>query len=255
MAVDRFEGKGGRFVRGRARLIGANEVEVDGESFTARRALVLATGQRAWIPPRFQAVPHWTNRQAIAAKELPSSLLVIGGGAVGLEIGQAMSRFGVQVTVVEPGPRLLGTEEPEASALLAEILGREGVEVLTDVEVDWVEPAGAHGATVHLAGGRSVTGARTLVAAGRRSDLSALGVAVLGLDDTAPAIPVDGLLRVAPGVWAVGDVTGKGAFTHVATYQARICVADILGRRRRRGRLPRRAAGSPSPIPKSVRSG
>ena len=133
VAVERFEGKGGRFIRGRARLIGANEVEVGGETFTARRALVLATGQKAWIPPPFQGVPHWTNRQAIAAKELPASLLVIGGGAVGLEIGQAMSRFGVQVTVVEPGPRLLGPEEPETSALIAEILGREGIEVLTDV--------------------------------------------------------------------------------------------------------------------------
>jgi pyruvate/2-oxoglutarate dehydrogenase complex dihydrolipoamide dehydrogenase (E3) component len=229
VAVDRFEGKGGRFIRGRARLVRANEVEVGGETITARRALVVATGQRPWIPPIFEAVPHWTNRQAIAAAEAPSSLLVVGGGAVGLEIGQAMSRFGSRVTVVEPGPRLLDAEEPETSALIAQILEREGIEVLTDAQVDSVEPAGDHGATVHLVGGAARTGSRVLVATGRRSDLRALGVAVLDLDETAPAIPVDGRLRAGPGVWAVGDVTGKGAFTHVALYQARICAADILG--------------------------
>ena len=155
--------------------------------------------------------------------------MVIGGGAVGLEIGQSMSRFGVQVTVVEPGPRLLGSEEPDVSKLIAKILAREGIEVLTDAEVESAEPAGDHGAALHLACGRTVTADRMLVAAGRRSDLSALGVAALGLDEAAPAIPVDEHLRAAPGVWAVGDVTGKGTFTHVAIYQARICVADILG--------------------------
>ena len=230
VAVERFEGKGGRFVRGRARVVGPMGVEVGGETFTARRALVLATGQKAWVPPRFEGVPHWTNRQAIAAEEVPASLLVVGGGSIGLEIGQAMSRFGAHVAILELGPRLLGPEEPEASALIAEILGREGIEVFTGVQVDSVEPAGAHGATVHLDGGRAVTGARMLVATGRRSDLGALGTAALGLDEGAPAIPVDGRMRAAPGVWAVGDVTGKGAFTHVAMYQARICAADILGR-------------------------
>ncbi len=204
-------------------------MEVGGETFTARRALVLATGQRPSVPPLFEGVPHWTNRQAIATTEVPASLLVIGGGAVGLEIGQAMSRFGAQVTVVEQGPRLLGSEEPEASSLIAEILRREGIEVLTDVQIDSVGSAGDHGATVHLSGGRAVSAARMLVATGRHSDLASLGVAALGLDETAAAIPVDGRLRVAPGVWAVGDVTGKGAFTHVAVYQARICAADILG--------------------------
>jgi pyruvate/2-oxoglutarate dehydrogenase complex dihydrolipoamide dehydrogenase (E3) component len=230
VAVERFEGKGGRFVRGRARLVSSNEVEVGGETIRARRALVLATGQRPWIPPLFEGVPHWTNRQAVVTDELPRSLLVAGGGAVGLEIGQAMSRFGVRVTVVELGPRLLASEEPEASALMAKILEREGVEVLTGVQIDSVEPAGDHGVTLRLAGGGGgVTRSRALVATGRRSDLGALGVGVLGLDETAPAIAVDEHLRVAPGVWAVGDTTGKGAFTHVALYQARICAADILG--------------------------
>ncbi len=229
VAVQRFEGKGGRLVRGRARVTGPASVQVGGESFSARRALVLAAGARAWVPPMFDAVPHWTNREAIAAEELPSSLLIVGGGAIGLEIGQAMARFGTKVTVVEMSDRLVAPEEPEASELVTEIVRREGMEVHTGVSIDRVEPFGEGGATVHLAGGPALSGERMLVATGRRSDLAGLGVGALGLDEGARGIPVDGRMRVQPGVWAVGDITGKGAFTHVAFYQARLCVADILG--------------------------
>ena len=84
-AVDRFVGKGGHFIRGRARVTGLHSVDVNGETITAGTALVLATGAKAWIPPMFDAVPHWTNREAIAAEELPDSLLIVGGGAIGLE--------------------------------------------------------------------------------------------------------------------------------------------------------------------------
>jgi pyruvate/2-oxoglutarate dehydrogenase complex dihydrolipoamide dehydrogenase (E3) component len=230
VAVERFEGKGGHFVRGRARLTGPSSVEVDGQSFSARRALVLAAGQKAWAPPMFERVPHWTNRGAVAAEVLPASLLVIGGGAIGLEIGQALSRFGTRVTVVELGERLVEPEEPEASELIADVLRREGTEVHTGARIERVERSGATGASVHLAGGGVLSGERMLVATGRRSDLASLGVGALGLDESARAIPVDGRLRAAPGVWAVGDITGKGAYTHVAMYQARLCVADILGR-------------------------
>ncbi len=230
VAVDRFEDKGGHFIRGRARVGGRSWVEVDGRTVTARRALVLSTGQRAFIPPMFANVPHWTNRDAVAAETVPASLLVIGGGSVGLEIGQVMSRFGSRVTIVESAPRLAGPEEPEASDLITEIVRREGVEVHTDVTIERAEPSGENGATVHLADGTALHGERMLVATGRRSDLAGLGVGALGLDEEAGSIPVDGRMRVAPGVWAVGDVTGKGAFTHVAVFQARLCVADILGR-------------------------
>jgi pyruvate/2-oxoglutarate dehydrogenase complex dihydrolipoamide dehydrogenase (E3) component len=229
VAVDRLREKGCRVVRGRARVAGPGLVEVGGETVTARRGLVLATGQRAWVPPLFEGVPHWINRDAIAAERVPTSLLVVGGGAIGLELGQVMARFGAAVTIVESGARLALAEEPEASELVAEVLRREGVAVHTGVEIERVEPWGDTGATVHLADGRSLSGERTLVATGRRSDLRSLGVGALGLDEEARSIPVDGRMRVAPGVWAVGDVTGKGAFTHVAVYQARLCVADILG--------------------------
>lgn len=232
VAVDRLHDKGGRFIRGRARLTGPMSVEVGGETVTARHALVLSTGQQPDIPPLFDAVPHWTNRGAMAAEAVPASLVVAGGGSVGLEVGQVMARFGAQVTIVEPGPRLAGAEEPEVSELIADVLRREGVDVRTGAAIERVEPWGETGATVHLADGTTVDGERLLVATGRRSDLASLGVGVLGLDEEAASIPVDGRMRVAPGVWAVGDVTGKGGYTHVASFQARLCVADILGRAR-----------------------
>jgi pyruvate/2-oxoglutarate dehydrogenase complex dihydrolipoamide dehydrogenase (E3) component len=207
-------------------------VEVDATTITARRALVIATGQRAFVPPMFEAVPHWTNREAIAAESVPASLLVIGGGSIGLELGQVFARFGTAVTIIEMGPRLAGPEEPEASELITEILRREGVQVYTDATIERVAADGATGARVELADGTTLRGERMLVATGRRSDLRAVGVGALGLDENGHGIPVDGRMRVMPGVWAVGDVTGKGAFTHVAVYQARLCVADILGRPR-----------------------
>lgn len=230
VAIERLEGKGGRVVRGRARLVGPSSVEVGGETISARRALVIATGQRAWVPPIFADVPHWTNREAIAAEVVPASLLVIGGGAIGLEIGQAMARFGATVTIVEAAERLVAPEEPETSELIAGILGREGIDVYTGTAISRVARWGESGAEVHLDDGTVLRGERMLVATGRRSDLAGLGVGALSLDEQARSIPVDGRMRVAAGVWAVGDVTGKGAFTHVAVYQARLCVADILGR-------------------------
>jgi pyruvate/2-oxoglutarate dehydrogenase complex dihydrolipoamide dehydrogenase (E3) component len=229
VAVGRFVDKGGRFIRGRARVTGPSTVDVDGEEITAEKALVLATGAHAWVPPMFADIPHWTNREAIATERVPESLLVIGGGAVGLEIGQVMARFGTKVTIVEMGDRIAGPEEPEVSAMITGILRQEGLEVRTGVEIVSATSSGATGCTIRLGDGSSLSAERVLVATGRRSDLTGLGAAALGLDDTAHALPVDTRMRIMSGVWAVGDITGKGAFTHLAVYQARICVADILG--------------------------
>jgi pyruvate/2-oxoglutarate dehydrogenase complex dihydrolipoamide dehydrogenase (E3) component len=230
-AVERFEGKGGRFLRGAGRLAGPGRVEVGDTVVEAGRAVVLATGTDASIPPveGLRDVPYWTNRDAIEAAALPSSIVVLGGGAIGLELGQVFRRFGVEVTVVEALDRLLAGEEPEAGALLTEILEREGVSVRTSAKVASVRADGATIA-VEIEGGSRVEGERLLVATGRKADVAALGVDSIGLDPSARWLPVDDHLRVAPGVWAVGDITGKGAFTHVAMYQAAIVVDDILGR-------------------------
>lgn len=230
VAVERFERTGGRFARGRGRLEGPGQVSVDGKLFEARHAVVIATGTRPLIPPipGLDAVDYWTNREAVETKDLPSSLLVLGGGSVGLELAQVFARFGVDVTVVEALDRLLPGEEPDVGNLLATVLARDGIEIHTDVSAR----ALSHDRdliTVELDDGTTVSAERLLVATGRRADLGALGVASVGLDDHANTIPVDGHLRAGERIWAIGDVTGVGAFTHIAVYQAAIAAGDILG--------------------------
>ncbi|HVA73781.1 MAG TPA: NAD(P)/FAD-dependent oxidoreductase [Acidimicrobiales bacterium] len=230
VAVERFESKGGRFVRGKARLTGRTTVEVDGTQFAASRALVIATGTGPSIPPieGLAGLPYWTNREAVETTEVPASLTVIGAGAVGAEFAQVFARFGSQVTVVEVAEQLLPLEEPEAGQLLAEVFTREGIKVVTGVRIDAVGHD-ASSFSVRLGDGTALASERLLVATGRSVDLQGLGVDTAGLDASARFVAVDANLRAAEGVWAVGDITGRGAFTHVATYQARIAAADILG--------------------------
>jgi len=230
-AVERFVGRGGRFVRGAARLDGPGRVLVGDRVFEAARAVVVATGAQAWIPPiaGLADTPYWTNRDVVETEHLPSSVAIIGGGAIGVELAQVFRRFGVSVTVLDVAPALVGPEEPEAGALLARVFASEGIELRLGAEIESVRHA--DGRFEITAAGDAVVAERLLVAAGRRVDLAALGVSSIDVDETAAALPVDGHLRVigADGVWAVGDVTGKGAFTHVSMYQADIVVKDLLG--------------------------
>lgn len=230
VAVERFEGKGGRFVRGRGRVVGPGAVAVGEHQVRARRGVVIATGTSPAIPPLpgLDQVPYWTNREAIEVEELPSSLVVLGGGAVGVELAQVFARFGVDVTVVEALDRLVPADEPEVGPVLAEVLAGEGVDVRVGVKATEVHRDGARVA-VELENGTAVAAAQLLVAIGRRADLSTIGVGSVGVDESQRWLPVDDHLRVTDSVWGVGDVTGKGAFTHVALYQAPIAVADILG--------------------------
>ena len=232
VAVERFEGKGGRFVRGWGRLEGARTVAVGERVFEADRAVVVNIGTRASIPPvaGLADTPYWTNREAIEAEQVPASLAVLGGGAIGVELAQVFRRFGSDVTVLEVSPSLVGPEEPESADLLTEVFGAEGIVVRTGVEIESVHHDG-HRFAVALAEGEPVVTDRLLVAAGRRADLAQLNVASVGLDPSARVLPVDDHLRVegVEGLWAVGDATGKGAFTHVSMYQADIVVNAILG--------------------------
>lgn len=239
VAVERFEGKGGRFVRGEGWIVAPGRVAVgegDGDRlFAARRAVVVATGTRASIPPipGLDEVEHWTNREAVAAPELPPSLLVLGGGAIGAELAQVFARFGVEVTVVEALDRLVANEEPEAGELLAEVFEREGIAAHVGVKAVEVRAGDdGDGVVVRLEDGTELAAAKILVATGRRTDLAAVGLGAVGVDEDGRFAPVDDRMRVegAAGVWAVGDVTGKGAFTHMAIYQAEVAAADILGR-------------------------
>jgi pyruvate/2-oxoglutarate dehydrogenase complex dihydrolipoamide dehydrogenase (E3) component len=232
VAVDRFTGKGGRFVRGRAQVVDTRTVEIPEYGVVeAGRGLVLATGTHAAVPPvdGLLGTPYWTNRDAVSARDVPASLVVLGGGAVGVELGQAFARFGSEVTIVEAADRLVPNEEPEASGLLARVLEGEGLQVRVGSRAVKVDHDGTE-FDIHLDGADGpVRAERLLVATGRRPTIDGETLTRLGLDPDNGAVPVDDRLRVTDGVWAVGDVTGKGAFTHVATYQADLVVADILG--------------------------
>jgi pyruvate/2-oxoglutarate dehydrogenase complex dihydrolipoamide dehydrogenase (E3) component len=230
-AVDRFVGKGGIFVRGDGRITAPGEVTVDGRAFQAARGIVIGTGTAPAVPPipGLSDVPFWTNHEAIEAATLPSSLAVLGGGAIGLELSQVFARFGVAVTVIEAVDRVLAVEEPEASALLEDVLREEGLDVRTGAKATRVARGDGGGVAVELEGGDVVRADTLLVATGRRANLAGLGLDAVGLDPRARFVEVDDHLRAAPGVWALGDVTGKGLFTHVSMYHARIVIADILG--------------------------
>jgi pyruvate/2-oxoglutarate dehydrogenase complex dihydrolipoamide dehydrogenase (E3) component len=229
VAVARLEKAGVTFVRGHARLTGSRTVEVDGRTFTAGKGVVLNTGTAPGVPPidGLADTPYWTNRDAVRLEELPGSMVVIGGGAIGAELAQAFSRYGVQVTVLEAADRLLAPEEPEASALVADVFGREGIEVLTGAAVQTVRYADGR-FTIELKG-HQVSADKLLVAAGRRPNLSDIGLDSVGLDPSASSVDVDGRMRAADGLWAVGDITGKGGFTHISMYQSAIAARDILG--------------------------
>jgi pyruvate/2-oxoglutarate dehydrogenase complex dihydrolipoamide dehydrogenase (E3) component len=233
VAVERFEDKGGRLVRGWGRLEGPGRVAVGDRVIEARRAVVVGIGTRAWAPPvaGLSDTPYWTNREAIETEEVPASLGVLGGGAIGVELAQVFHRFGSTVSVLEAGARLVGPEEPESGMLLAEVFGSEGIDVRTGVTVESVHHDGRR-FSVAISGSDPLLVDQLLVATGRRADLVALNVASIGLDESAKDLPVDDHMRVegAERLWAIGDVTGKGAFTHVSMYQADIVVNDILGR-------------------------
>lgn len=229
VAVERFEKKGGRLIRGLGHLVTPYVVAVGDQQFRASKGIVIATGTSPAIPPipGLKDTPFWTNHNAIEAKELPDSIIVLGGGAIGAELAQVYARFGVVVTIVEAAARLLPLEEPEAGEVLEKIFQNEGITVVTGTSANRIDHQDSQ-FHVHLADGRLVRAERLLVATGRRVDLKAIGADVLGIDPSTRSLPVDERLRVADRVWAVGDVTGQGAFTHIAVYQAGIVVADIL---------------------------
>jgi len=233
VAADRFEGKGGHLIRGHAEITGPGEVTVStGEGIrvlAARKGIVINSGTEPAIPPivGLAGTPYWSNRDIIQAEQVPESLIVLGGGAIGAELAQVFARFGSAVIVVEALPRLLSFEEPEASALIERIFTAQGIHVCTSAPAERVSHNGTR-FTVHI-GMSTLVAERLLVATGRRADLAAVGVGAVGLDEKARAIPTDGWMRAADGVWAIGDVTGHGAFTHMSMYQADIVVRDILG--------------------------
>jgi pyruvate/2-oxoglutarate dehydrogenase complex dihydrolipoamide dehydrogenase (E3) component len=223
---------GVRIVRGHGRLDGPGAVRVEKDGvmtlLRASRGVLLNTGTEPAVPPipGLAETPYWTNREAVRATEVPERLVVVGAGPNGLELAQVFARYGARVTLLETADRIAASEEPEASEVVAAALGQDGIEVRAGVEVDRV----GHDGEFHVQVGDEVLRAdRLLVATGRRNHLADIGLETVGLDPGADTVATDAHLRAAEGVWAVGDITGRGAFTHVSRYQAAGAVADILG--------------------------
>jgi pyruvate/2-oxoglutarate dehydrogenase complex dihydrolipoamide dehydrogenase (E3) component len=231
VAVERFEGKGGHFVRGAGKLAGPGKVSVNGTTYEASRAIVISTGTSPAVPPipGLDRVMYWTNRDAVKVEQLPESLVILGGGAIGVELSQVFARFGVKVSVIEGMNRVLAMEEPEASAVLGEVLQRDGIELFLNARAMSVEPRG-EGVSVMLADGRAIIADQLLVATGRRANLGDIGLETVGLDPSARLLDPDDHLRVGERLWAIGDVTVSGGFTHMAIYHAGIVIDAILGK-------------------------
>lgn len=229
VAVDRLVKKGVTFLREPGTITGPGRVSAGDREFEASRGIIVATGTVPLIPPieGLAGTPYWTNREAIEADTLPASIVVLGGGSIGVELTQVYARFGVDVTVVEAADRILALEEPESGDLAQRALERDGVTFRTGANATKVQHGG--GFTITLDDGSEAKGEKLLVATGRRVDIKSLGLDKVGIDPDARAIEVDEHVRAAEGVWAIGDVTGKGAFTHTAMYQANVAVFDILG--------------------------
>jgi pyruvate/2-oxoglutarate dehydrogenase complex dihydrolipoamide dehydrogenase (E3) component len=219
-------------VRGHGRLDGPGRVvvEADGgrEEYVATRGVVLDTGTEPGVPPiaGLERTPYWTNREVVRIAELPESLVVLGGGPIGCEIAQVFARFGCRLTLLEGADRLLGTEEPEASRVVEAALRAEGVDVRTGVDVDRVDHDGHF--RLRLRDG-SVTADALLVATGRRPNLADVGLETVGLDPGVDHLATDERMRAGERLWAIGDITGQGEFTHVSLYQAGVAVRDLLG--------------------------
>ena len=235
IAVQRLKDAGVTFHHGVGRLDGPGRVLVtlpDGatRAYEAARGVVLNPGTRpAELPIEGLAgTPYWTNREAVQATELPGSMMVVGGGPIGAEMAQVFQRFGVRVTLLEAGPRILGPDEPEAAQVLEEVFVEEGMRVMTGVEITSVSHADG-GFEVTLGSGDTLRADRLLLAAGRTPNLDDIGLETVGLDPQARTVEVDEHLRAGERLWVIGDVTGKGAFTHVAMYQSAIALRDITG--------------------------
>lgn len=232
VAVDRFVRHGGIFVRGRGVLDGPGRVVVGDDAYVASKGVIVATGTSPALPPvpGLADAKPWTNRDIFKVRAVPSSMIVVGGGAIGLELAQAFSRFGAKVTIIEALDRILGVEEPETSELVAKVLRAEGIDVRTGVGISSVTRD--RQVSVTFADGSVVGADEILVAAGRTPNVRGIGLDTIGLDETArPSFSVDEHMRVrgTDRLWAIGDIAGKGAFTHMAVYEAGVAVDDILG--------------------------
>jgi pyruvate/2-oxoglutarate dehydrogenase complex dihydrolipoamide dehydrogenase (E3) component len=224
--------QGATVIRGEGHLVGPRTVMVGDRRLTARRGIVIGTGTSAAIPPihGLENVPYWTNREATLTRVLPTSLLVLGSGPIGAELAQAFAQFGSEVRVIESLDRVIPAEEPEASIELAKAFDSDGIAVSLGSKAVAAEATGS-GVSVQLETGESFSAETLLVAVGRRPKLFGFDLDAAGLTTTENGwIKVDGATLVAaPGIWAGGDITGIGAFTHLSWYHGQVIGAQLRG--------------------------
>ncbi len=231
--VNGYEQAGATVIKGPARLVGPGRVEADGQLLEADH-VVIATGSEPVRPAvdGLDQVMVWTNREATNVRDIPGRVLLIGGSAVGVELGQFYSGMGAQVTIVQRASRLIDREAPRVGELAEQALTAEGVTVHTGVTPASARKAG--GTTlVTLDNGTQVEADVLILGAGRRPRTAGFGLETVGVTLTGRGgIAVDEHCRAGPGLWAVGDVTGVALFTHLAKYQGRVVAGNILGRER-----------------------
>ena len=221
--------------RGAGRFVGERRIAIGDHVLVAARAVIVATGSGAAMPPidGLDSVRTWNNRDATTAAKVPESMVVLGGGPVGSELSQAWASLGTKVTLIDAGEHLLGREEPFAGDEVAAALrGRFGVDVRLGAEVDSARAGGA-GIVAELKGGGAVEGEELLVAVGRRPHTGEIGLDAIGVaPDERGFLEVDDRMRVGGRdyLFAIGDVNGRALFTHVGKYQAWIAADNLLGR-------------------------
>jgi pyruvate/2-oxoglutarate dehydrogenase complex dihydrolipoamide dehydrogenase (E3) component len=235
--VAALEEAGAVAYRGSAQIVERGVVEIRHDDAAHRirgRDVVIAVGSISRVPPvaGLDAVPYWTNREATLARELPKSLLVLGGGPTGCELAQAYARFGVPVTIVQSGERLTPTDHPRNSAVITDALREDGVTVRLGCRASGARAgAGTDGAhVIELSDGSAVEGHAILLAVGRDFPLDELGLEAYGVDTTGRTpFARDGRLRIAGGLWVIGDPAGPELHTHQGHYQGELAIRMALG--------------------------
>jgi pyruvate/2-oxoglutarate dehydrogenase complex dihydrolipoamide dehydrogenase (E3) component len=217
-------------VRGSGRLAGTGVVDVDGARHTAEH-VVLANGADPVVPPipglrELEGV--WGTREATSLRAIPRRLVVLGGGAAGVELAQAIHRFGAEALIVDGAPHLLAREPAPLGEALGEALRREGIDVVVGAHATRARREGDD-YVLELDDGRELRGDRLLVATGRRPRVAGIGLETVGIEPNPSGIPVDTHLRAAENVWAIGDVNGIWPLTHVGEYEGDVVAANILG--------------------------
>lgn len=226
-----LEDTGIELIRGEGRIAGPGSVEVDGTTYGARH-IVVATGSDPAMPP----IPGldeldgvWTNREVTGLREVPERMLVLGGGPVGVEMSQAVSRMGASVALVEGADRLLPREPAPLGEALAEALEADGVEIHLGKHASAAKRRG-DGYALDLPGGDELRGDKLLVATGRRPRTEGIGLETVGIEPNGKGIEVDARMSAGDGIWAIGDATGVWPLTYVGKYQGRVVASNILGK-------------------------